>query len=150
MRCRSRVSVPSLPLFESPLLRAFFVLGASNAEVLAGPATRSGRVSTSPERSLARRSPTVRPGLIAVLLVTEVTVAKFAAHRVTPEEVRQVNDGDRVVIRNPRPRVEGSVLLNPDPFDPGAWDVRTAWEASAGRRPNRDDEMMQSLYRPMT
>jgi len=61
-----------------------------------------------------------------------------------PEEVRQVSDGDRVVIANPRPRVDGSVLmigrthggrvltvvLNPEPNDPGAWHVRTAWPAS--------------------
>jgi hypothetical protein len=80
--------------------------------------------------------------LIAVLLLSETTVAKLAAHAITPEEVRQVNDGDRVVIANPR--VEGSVLmigpthggriltvvLNPERADPGAWHVRTAWEAS--------------------
>jgi len=82
--------------------------------------------------------------LIAVLLLSETTVAKLAAHGITPEEVRQVNDGDRVVIANPRPRVEGSVLmigpthggriltvvLNPERADSGAWHVRTAWEAS--------------------
>jgi hypothetical protein len=82
--------------------------------------------------------------LIAVLLFSETTVAKLAAHAITPEEVRQVNDGDRVVIANPRPRVEGSVLmigpthggriltvvLNPERVDLGAWHVRTAWEAS--------------------
>jgi hypothetical protein len=48
---------------------------------------------------------------IAVLLFTESTIAKLAAHAITPEEARQVNDGDRIVIRNPRPRVEGSVLM---------------------------------------
>ncbi len=48
--------------------------------------------------------------LIAVLMFTETTVAKLAAHAITPEEVRQINDGDRIVIRNPRPRVAGSVL----------------------------------------
>jgi hypothetical protein len=82
--------------------------------------------------------------LIAVLLVSERTVEKLADHHITPEEVRQVSDGDRIVIRNPRPRVEGSVLmigpthggrvltavLNPDPVDDGAWHVRTAWQAS--------------------
>ena len=82
--------------------------------------------------------------LIAVLLFSEVTFAKLAAHAIGPEEVRQVSDGDRVVIANPRPRVDGSVLmigpthggrvltvvLNPDPTDPGAWHVRTAWPAS--------------------
>jgi hypothetical protein len=82
--------------------------------------------------------------LIAVLLFTETTVAKLAEHGITPEEVRQVNDGDRIVIRNPRPRVRGSVLmigpthggriltvvLNPEPLDEGAWHVRTAWDAS--------------------
>ena len=49
--------------------------------------------------------------LIAVLLFSETTVAKLASHRITPEEVRQVSDGDRIVIRNPRPRVAGSVLM---------------------------------------
>ena len=82
--------------------------------------------------------------LIAVLLFTETTLAKLAEHRITAEEIRQVNDGDRIVIRNPRPRVEGSVLmigsthggrvltvvLNPDPLDDGTWEVRTAWGAS--------------------
>ena len=81
------------------------------------------------------------------LLFSETTVAKLAAHAITPEEVRQVNDGDRVVIANPRPRVEGSVLmigpthggriltvvLNPEHVDPGAWHVRTAWEASSAQ-----------------
>ena len=84
------------------------------------------------------------PVLIAVLLVSERTIEKLADHHITPEEVRQVSDGDRIVIRNPRPRVEGSVLmigpthggrvltvvLNPDPVDDGAWHVRTAWQAS--------------------
>ena len=83
--------------------------------------------------------------LIAVLLFSETTVAKLAVHAITPEEVRQVNDGDRVVIANPRPRVEGSVLmigpthggrvltvvLNPERVDPGAWHVRTAWRRVA-------------------
>lgn len=82
--------------------------------------------------------------LIAVLLFSETTIAKLAGRGITPEEVRQVNDADRVVIRNPRPRVDGSalmigpthggrlltVVLNPEPADPGAWHVRTAWEAS--------------------
>ncbi len=92
--------------------------------------------------------------LIAVLLFSEPTLAKLASHAITPEEVRQVNDGDRIVIRNPRPRVEGSVLmigptyggriltvvLNPEPLDSGAWHVRTAWEASPAqvRRYRRD------------
>jgi hypothetical protein len=92
--------------------------------------------------------------LIAVLLFSEATVVKLAVHAVTPEEVRQVNDGDRVVIANPRPRTTGSVLmigpthggriltvvLNPEPADPGAWHVRTAWEASTAqtRRYRRD------------
>jgi hypothetical protein len=85
--------------------------------------------------------------LIAVLLFTETTIAKLAAHGITPEEIRQVNDGDRVVIRNPRPRVEGSVLmvgpthrgrvltvvLSPEPVDDAAWHVRTAWDASASQ-----------------
>jgi hypothetical protein len=85
--------------------------------------------------------------LIAVLLFAETTVSKLAGHRITPEEVRQINDGDRIVIRNPRPRVEGSVLmigpthggriltvvLNPEPADVGAWHVRTAWDASAAQ-----------------
>lgn len=84
------------------------------------------------------------PVLIAVLLFSETTVAKLAVHAITPEEVRQVNDGDRIVIANPRPRVEGAVLmigpthggrilavvLNTERVDPGAWHVRTAWEAS--------------------
>lgn len=86
--------------------------------------------------------------LIAVLLFSETTIAKLAAHSVTADEVRQVADGDRVVIRNPRPRVAGSVLmigpthgghvltvvLNPDAADRGAWHVRTAWPASAAQR----------------
>lgn len=49
--------------------------------------------------------------LIAVLLFSEVTVEKLASHAIGPEEVRQVSDGDRVVIANPRPRAEGSVLM---------------------------------------
>lgn len=82
--------------------------------------------------------------LIAVLLFSEATIEKLAAHAIGPEEVRQVSNGDRVVIANPRPRVEGSVLmigpthggrvltvvLNPKPRDAGAWHVRTAWPAS--------------------
>ncbi|MDN5856381.1 MAG: hypothetical protein L0K86_26775 [Actinomycetia bacterium] len=91
---------------------------------------------------------------IAVLLFTQTTIDKLAVHAITPEEVRQVNDGDRVVIHNPRPRVEGSILmigpthggrvltavLNPEPLDPEAWHVRTAWQASAAqaRRYYRD------------
>lgn len=85
--------------------------------------------------------------LIAVLLFSEKTIAKLAGHAITPEEVRQVSDGDRIVIANPRPRVAGSVLmvgpthggriltvvLNPEPLDVGAWHVRTAWEASTAQ-----------------
>lgn len=85
--------------------------------------------------------------LIAVLLFSETTVEKLAGHAINPEEVRQVNDGDRIVIRNPRPRVVGSVLmvgpthggriltvvLNPEPADPGAWHVRTGWDASTAQ-----------------
>ncbi len=85
--------------------------------------------------------------LIAVLLFTETTVAKLGVRGISAEEIRQVNDGDRVVIRNPRPRVEGSVLmigpthggrvltvvLNPDRLDDATWHVRTAWEASAAQ-----------------
>lgn len=84
---------------------------------------------------------------IAVLLFTQRTVEKLAAHAIAPEEVRQINEGDRIVIRNPRPRVEGSVLmigpthggrvltivLNPEPVDPGAWHVRTGWPASTAQ-----------------
>lgn len=92
--------------------------------------------------------------LIAVLLFSETTIAKLAAHGVTPEEVRQLTEGDRIVIRNPRPRVEGSILmigptrggrvltvvLNPEPADEGSWHVRTAWDASTAqlRRYRRD------------
>ncbi len=92
--------------------------------------------------------------LIAVLLFSETTIAKLAAHAITPEEVRQVTDGDRTVIANPRPRVAGSVLmigpthggrivtvvLNPDRADDASWHVRTAWDASAAqtRRYQRD------------
>ena len=85
--------------------------------------------------------------LIAVLLFSQVAVVKLASHGITPEEVRQVNEGDRIVIRNPRPRVEGSVLmigpthggriltvaLNPESLDAGAWHVRTAWQASVAQ-----------------
>lgn len=85
--------------------------------------------------------------LIAVLLFSETTLAKLAARGITPEEARQLTAGDRIVIRNPRPRVEGSVLmigptyggriltvvLNPEPGDPGAWQVRTAWDASSAQ-----------------
>lgn len=49
--------------------------------------------------------------LIAVLLFSETAIVKLADHGITPEEVRQVSDGDRIVIRNPRPRVAGSVLM---------------------------------------
>ncbi len=86
--------------------------------------------------------------LIAVLLFSETTIAKLAGHGITPEEVRQVNDGDRVLIRNPRPRVEGSLLmigtayggrvltvvLEPEPADSGIWNVRTGWPASAAQK----------------
>jgi hypothetical protein len=91
---------------------------------------------------------------VAVLLFTQTTIDKLAAHGITPEEVRQVNDGDRILIRNPRPRVEGSrlmigptyggriitVVINPEPADPGAWHVRTGWPASIAqaRRYRRD------------
>jgi len=82
--------------------------------------------------------------LIAILLFTDVTIEKLAAHAIGPEEVRQVSDGDRVIIANPRPRVAGSVLmigpthggrvltvvLNPEPTDAGTWHVRTGWPAS--------------------
>jgi hypothetical protein len=85
--------------------------------------------------------------LIAVLLFSKTTVAKLAGHAITTDEVRQVNEGDRIVIANPRPRVAGSVLmigpshggriltvvLNPEPRDTGAWHVRTAWDASAAQ-----------------
>lgn len=85
--------------------------------------------------------------LIAVLLFSEPTVEKLAHHTTTPEEVRQVSESDSIVIRNPRPRVEGSVLmigpthggrvltavLNPELLDAGAWHVRTAWESSAAQ-----------------
>jgi hypothetical protein len=85
--------------------------------------------------------------LIAVLLFSETTLAKLAARGITPEEVRQLTVDDRIVVRNPRPRVEGSVLmigptyggriltvvLNPEPADPGAWHVRTAWDASSAQ-----------------
>ncbi|MDQ3630672.1 MAG: hypothetical protein M3417_05235 [Actinomycetota bacterium] len=85
--------------------------------------------------------------LIVVLLFSEVTVEKLAAHGIGPEEVRQVSDGDRIVIATPRPRVGGSVLmigptyggriltvvLNPDALDDGTWHVRTAWPASTAQ-----------------
>ena len=81
---------------------------------------------------------------VAVLLFTQVTVDKLAAHGITVDEVRQVNDGDRIAVRNPRPRVAGSILLigpthggriltivlNPEPLDPDTWHVRTAWPSS--------------------
>lgn len=67
-----------------------------------------------------------------------------------------MSDGDRVVIRNARPRVAGSVLMigpthggrlltivmNPEPHDAGAWHVRTAWDASAAQigRYRRDSQ----------
>ncbi len=92
--------------------------------------------------------------LIAVLLFSETTIAKLAIHGITPEEVRQLTEGNRLVIRNPRPRVDGSVLmigptrggrvltvvLNPEPADAGSWHVRTAWDASPAqvRRYRRD------------
>ncbi len=85
--------------------------------------------------------------LIAVLLFSEATIVKLADHAITPGEVRQVSDGDRIVIGNPRPRVVGSMLmigpthggriltvvLNPEALDVGAWHVRTAWPASTAQ-----------------
>lgn len=82
-----------------------------------------------------------------MLLFSETTIDKLAAHAITPEEVRQVGDGDRIVLRNPRPRVDGSVLmmgpthggriltvvLNLDSLDDGAWHVATAWPASTAQ-----------------
>ncbi len=47
--------------------------------------------------------------LIAVLLFSETTVAKLAAHAIAPS------------------------CSTPEPVDPGAWHVRTAWEASASQ-----------------
>ena len=92
--------------------------------------------------------------LIAVLLFSETAIAKLAARRVTPENIRQVADSDRIVMRNPRPRLAGSVLLvgptsggrmltvvlNPEAGDEGSCDVRTAWESSTAqiRRYQRD------------
>jgi hypothetical protein len=81
------------------------------------------------------------------MFFSETTPAKLADHAINPEEVRQVNDGDRVVIGNPRPRVAGSVLmigpthggriltvvLNPVSLDARAWHVRTAWDASTAQ-----------------
>jgi hypothetical protein len=134
----------------------------------ASPATAAGlQHPTTPTAWLLRPSPIVRvivllvgvwprivdadqylhAVLIAVLLVSETTIEKLADHHISAEEVRQVSDGDRIVIRNPRPRVEGSVLmvgpthggrvltvvLNPDPVDDGTWHVRTAWPASAAQ-----------------
>ena len=78
--------------------------------------------------------------LIAVLLFSEATIEKLADHAIGPEEIQQVSDGDRVVVANPRPRAERSVLmigpthggrvltvvLNPEPRNTGAWHVRTA------------------------
>jgi hypothetical protein len=98
--------------------------------------------------TLSEAACTVLLLLIAVLLFAETTIEKLAAHGVTAEEARQVADGDWVVIRNPRPRVAGSVLmigpthggrvltvvLNPESTDPGAWHVRTAWLASVAQR----------------
>jgi hypothetical protein len=89
--------------------------------------------------------------LIAVLLFSEATVAKLPVHAISPEEVRQVNDGDRIVIANPRPRRAGSVLMI-GPTHGGriltcaqsrarrSGNVRTAWQASAAqiRRYRRD------------
>lgn len=36
--------------------------------------------------------------LVAALLFSERTVEKLASHQITPEEVRQVNETDRIVI----------------------------------------------------
>lgn len=80
-------------------------------------------------------------------MFSETTIDKLAGHAITPEEVRQVSDNERIVLRNPRPRVDGSVLmigptdggriltvvLNPDALDSGAWHVRTAWQASTAQ-----------------
>lgn len=85
--------------------------------------------------------------LIAVLLVSDRTLAKLAGRGITAQEVRQVNDGDRILVRNPKPRVAGSlfmigattggrlltVVLDPTPLDDGVWEVRTAWDASAAQ-----------------
>lgn len=102
-------------------------------------------VDTAPWRRLLCADERYRAAvLIAVLLFSEATIAKLSTHAITPHEVRQVSDGDRVVIRNPRPRVTGSVLmigpthggriltvvLNPEPLDAGLWHVRTAWDSS--------------------
>lgn len=103
-----------------------------------------GKLASAAKRPPPARSLPCAAARIAVLLCSEVTVEKLAAHAISPEEVRQVNDGDRVVIANPRPLVEGSVLMigpthggrvltvgpQPGPRDTGAWQVRTAWPAS--------------------
>lgn len=85
---------------------------------------------------------------VAVLLFTQTTVDKLAAHSIKPDEVRQVANGDRIAIPNPHPRVADSILLigptyggriltivlNPEPTDPHTWHVRTAWPASFSQR----------------
>lgn len=135
--------------------------GSSSATSLEGSGW-SGTASTpaaqldaaAPCRGNARGDSYGATVRVSVLLFAETGVAKLAVHAITPEEVRQINDGDRIFIANPRPRVEGSLLmigpthggrvltvvLNPVPSDPGVWHVRTAWEASVAqvRRYRRD------------
>lgn len=59
------------------------------------------RLGFAPARRAKRKRTRCKYGgavLIAVLLFSEPTVAKLASHAISPEEVRQVNDGDRIVI----------------------------------------------------
>ena len=103
-----------------------------------------GALAPSPATAAKKRKAATHTAKQDALGACIQPAALQQAGTITPEEVRQVNDGDRVVIANPRPRVEGSVLmigpthggriltvvLNPERVDLGAWHVRTAWEAS--------------------
>jgi len=73
----------------------------------------------------ADRLDTVCAVLIAVLLFSDLTVEKLAVHAIGPEEVRQVSDGDRIVIANPRPAGRGV----------GADGRADSWRPRLDRRP---------------
>jgi hypothetical protein len=82
--------------------------------------------------------------VIALLNFNETAVEKLGARDIAPEDIEQITANRYVALRNPRPRVDGSILLigttdggrlltvvlNPVAADSSEWDVATAWDAS--------------------
>lgn len=70
---------------------------------------------------------------VGVLLLTQTMIGKLGACAITPHEVRQVNDGDRIAIRNPRPRAEGSIPMIGPTRGGGVPTVFSTLNRSSGR-----------------